>query len=96
MSNFWVFALVVALVIGWFLFDRPVEPGEAIQATVARISPINIPSGPPQSKLVAQFVDGTTVELQIARNDALATGATITLQRLKRRFSGIASYTLAK
>jgi hypothetical protein len=94
-SNFWVFAVVVALVIGWFVLDRPVEPGETVQATVANIAPINIPSGPPQSKLVAKLSDGTVVELQIPRNDALTVGAPITLQRLKRRLSGIASYSFA-
>jgi hypothetical protein len=92
MSNFWVFAAVVALVIAWFVLDRPVEPGEAVQATVAEIAPINVPTGAPQSKLVATLADGTSVTLQIPRNDALNAGAAITLQRYKRRLSGVVSY----
>ena len=96
MSNFWMFALVVALVVGWFVLDRPVEPGEPITATIADISPINVPSGAPQSKLVAKLADGALVTLQIARNDALGTGANITLQRYKRRLSGTASYEFVK
>ncbi len=94
MSNFWVFALVVALVAGWFLLDRPIEPGETIEATVAEISPVNVPSGPPQSKLVAKLADGTPVTLQIARNDKLSVGDAIVVKRTKRRLSGVAAYHL--
>jgi hypothetical protein len=94
MSNFWVFAAVLALVIAWFVIDRPVEPGESVQASVSEISPINVPAGQPQSKLVAKLSDGTLVTLQIPRNDKLNAGDAITLKRTKRRLSGVAAYQL--
>lgn len=94
MSNFWVFAVVVALVIAWFVLDRPVEPGERVPATVIEATPINVPTGQPQSKLVAKLADGTLITLQIARNETLKAGDSITLQRTKRRLSGVAAYQL--
>jgi hypothetical protein len=94
-SNFWVFALGVALVIAWFVLDRPVMPGEAVSATVAEIAPINIPAGPPNSRLIAKLPDGATVTLQIPRNDKLNPGDAITLRKTKRRLSGIAAYEVA-
>jgi hypothetical protein len=94
MSNFWVFALVVGLVIAWFVLDRPVMPGESVQATIVEIAPINVPTGQPQSKLVAKLGDGSVVNLQIPRNDKINAGDTITLKRTKRRLSGVAAYAL--
>jgi hypothetical protein len=33
----WMFFIIVALLIGWFVFDRPAQQGETLAATVVGV-----------------------------------------------------------
>ena len=92
----WIFLVVVALLISWFLFDRPVEPGETLAATVTNVKPISLPSGPPSAEVFAKLPDGTTAIVKVEHPGALEAGNKVSVRKFTRRISGAVSYELVR
>jgi hypothetical protein len=92
MNGAWIFVIVVALLIGWFLLDRPVQPGETLQATIAGVKALPTVSGPPSVEVTLKLPDGASVLLKIEHGQTLDVGKIVAVRRFKRRLSGVASY----
>ena len=92
----WMFLIVVVLFIGWFLFDRPVEPGETLTATIVGVKPLPNQSGPPSADVTIKFTDGATALIKVEHPGALNEGNQISVRKLTRRISGIAAYELIR
>jgi hypothetical protein len=92
----WIFLIVVALLIGWFLFDRPVQPGETLTATIVGVKPLPNQSGPPSADVTIKFADGATALIKVEHPSALNEGNQISVRKLTRRISGIAAYELIR
>lgn len=92
----WVFLVVVALLIGWFVFDRPTQPGETLAATVTNVKPIPSPSGPPSAEVFVKLPDGTTAIIKVEHPGTLSIGNNVSIRKLTRRISGAASYELIR
>jgi hypothetical protein len=92
----WIFLVVVALLSGWFLFDRPVQPGEMLVATIENVKPISTPSGPPSAEVFAKLPDGTTTIIKVEHPGSLDVGNKVNVRKLTRRISGAVSYELIR
>ena len=97
-----IFAVIVALLISWFLFDKPVQPGEVVSATIINVKAINTPSGPPSADVTVKFADGSTAQFKVEqpgnspRPPSLDAGNTVQVRKLTRRISGTISYELVR
>jgi hypothetical protein len=92
----WIFLIVVALLIGWFLFDRQMAPGEMLTATVVGVKPLPSPSGPPSADVTIKFADGTTALIKVEHPGAIDAGNQVNVRKLTRRISGAVSYELVR
>ena len=92
----WIFLVIVVLLIGWFLFDRPVAPGETLTASIINVKPLPSQSGPPSAEVTIKFADGTTALIKVEHAGAIDAGSEITIRKLKRRISGAVSYELIR
>ena len=92
----WLFLIVVALLIGWFLFDRPMRPSETLTATVVGVKPLPSPSGPPSADVKIKFIDGATTLIKVEHPGALSAGSQVSVRKLARRISGIVTYELIR
>lgn len=92
----WIFLVVVALLIGWFLFDRPTQPGEMLAATVTNVKPIPSQSGPPSAEVFVKLPDGTTAIIKVEHPGSLDVGNKVNVRKLMRRISGAVSYELIR
>jgi hypothetical protein len=92
----WIFLVVVVLLIGWFLFDRPVPPGETLTASVVNVKLLPSPSGPPSADVTIKFADGTTALIKVEHPGAIDAGNQINVRKFKRRISGAVSYELGR
>jgi hypothetical protein len=88
----WIFVIVVALLIGWFLLDRAVGAGETLRAAVTGVKPLPAVSGPPSAEVTLKLPDGGDVLLKIEHGQKLDIGKVVAVRRFKRWFSGAASY----
>ena len=91
-----IFAIVVALLIGWFLFDKPVQPGEVVSATIINVKAINTPSGPPSADVTVKFADGSTAQFKVEQPGNLDAGNTVQVRKFARRISGAVRYQLVR
>ena len=97
-----IFAIIVALLLGWFLFDKPVQPGEVMSATITNLKAINTPTGPPSADVTVKFADGSTAQFKVEqpgngpRPPSLDAGNTVQVRKLTRRISGTISYELVR
>ena len=97
-----IFAIIVALLIGWFLFDKPVQPGEVIAATITNVKAINTPSGPPSADVTVRLADGSMAQFKVEqpgngpRPPSLDAGNAVQVRKLTRRISGTVSYELVR
>ena len=91
-----IFAVIVLLLIGWFLFDKPVQPGEVVSATIINVKAINTPSGPPSADVTVKFADGSTAQFKVEQPGNLNTGNAVQVRKLTRRMSGAVSYELVR
>ena len=92
----WIFLVVVALLIGWFLFDRPVEPGEMLAATIINVKPLPTQSGPPSAEVFTKLPDGTTAIIKVEHPGLLDVGNKVKVRKFTRRISGAVSYQLVR
>ncbi len=92
----WIFLVVVALLIGWFVFDRPTQPGETLAATIQNVKAIPTPSGPPSAEVFAELPDGTTAIIKVEHPGALQAGNKVSVRKFTRRISGAVSYELVR
>lgn len=90
------FVVIVVGLIAWFLLDGPVQPAETLPATVVSVKPLPQVSGPPTADVTLQLADRTTILLKLENAQAWDSGRTVTVRRLKRRLSGVASYEVVK
>ena len=91
-----IFAVIVLLLIGWFLFDKPVQPGEVVSATITNVKAINTPSGPPSVDLTVRLADGSTAQFKVEQPGNLNAGNGVQVRKLTRRISGTVSYELVR
>ena len=91
-----IFAVIVALLISWFLFDKPVQPGEVVSATIINVKAINTPSGPPSADVTVKFADGSTAQFKVEQPGNLDAGNTVQVRKFARRISGAVSYQLVR
>ena len=82
-----IFAIVVALLIGWFLFDKPVQPGQVIAATITNVKAINTPSGPPSADVTVRLADGSMAQFKVEQPGNLDEGNAVQVRKLTRRIS---------
>mgnify|MGYP003436238876 FL=1 len=92
----WIFLVVVLPLIGWFLFDRPVEPGETLTASIVTVKPLPSPTGPPSADVTIKFADGTRALIKVEHPGAIDVGNQINVRKFKRRISGAVSYELVR
>ncbi len=92
----WIFLVVVALLIGWFVFDRPQQPGEILGGTIVAVKPLPTPSGPPSSEVSVKLPDRTTAIIKVEHAAALNVGDKVNVRKLQRRISGAVSYELMR
>jgi hypothetical protein len=92
----WIFLLVVALLIGWFVFDRPMQPGEILSAKIVNVKQLPTQSGPPSSEVSARLPDGTTAIIKVEHAGSLNIGQDVRVRKLQRRISGAVSYELVR
>ena len=91
-----IFAVIVALLISWFLFDKPVQPGEVVSATIINVKAINTPSGPPSADVTVKFADGSTAQFKVEQPGNLDAGNTVQVRKFARRISGAVRYQLVR
>ena len=91
-----IFAVIVLLLIGWFLFDKPVQPGEVVSATIINVKAINTPSGPPSADVTVKFADGSTAQFKVEQPGNLDVGNAVQVRKFARRISGAVSYQLVR
>jgi hypothetical protein len=92
----WIFLIVVALLIGWFLFDRQMQPGETLRASVVNVKALPTQSGPPSADVTIKFADGTTALIKVEHPGAIDAGNKVNVRKLTRRISGAVSYELVR
>ena len=91
-----IFAVIVALLISWFLFDKPVQPGEVVSVTIINVKAINTPSGPPSADVTVKFADGSTAQFKVEQPGNLDAGNTVQVRKFARRISGAVRYQLVR
>jgi hypothetical protein len=89
-----LFLVVVAALIGWFILDRPVAPGDELKATVVSIKALPQVSGPAMEEVTLKLESGEAILIKAERGAVLNAGQQVTVRRLKRRLTGVASYEL--
>ena len=92
----WIFLVVVALLIGWFVFDRPHQPGEMLGGKIVNVKALPTQSGPPSSDVFVKLPDGTTAIIKVDHAAALNVGDKVNVRKLTRRISGAVSYELIR
>ena len=92
----WIFLVVVALLIGWFVFDRPLQPGESLAGTIVNVKPLPTQSGPPSSEVFVKLPDATTAIIKVEHPGSLDVGNKVNVRKLTRRISGAVSYELIR